>query len=112
MHAPQGVRRGSTTSPRVWRECHRGGSLAIVIVRFTVTPLVTGGQDTHTHLITVAEALGVEIYPGFTANEVLYADDDRGGGMRGVATKDVGIGKDRRPRETFERGVEVLGRQC
>ncbi len=94
MHAPQGFRRSSTTSPRVWRECHQGGSLAIVIARFTVTPLVTGGRDTHTHLITVAEALGMEIYPRFTANEVLYANDNRGGGVWGVVTKDVGIGKD------------------
>ncbi len=46
-HAPQGVRRSSTTSPRV-RGCHWGGSLAIGIARFTVTPLITGGQHTHT----------------------------------------------------------------
>ena len=61
------------------------------------------------YLGTFAEALGVEIYPGFAADKVLYADeDDRGGGVRGVATKDVGIGKDGRQRETFERGVEVV----
>jgi hypothetical protein len=47
-HAPPGVRRSSTTSPRVWRGCHRGGSLAIGIARITVTPLVTRVQDTHT----------------------------------------------------------------
>jgi hypothetical protein len=49
LHLPQGVRRSSTMSPRVWRGCHRGGFLAIGIARFTVTPLVTGDQDTHTH---------------------------------------------------------------
>ncbi len=49
LHAPPGVRRSSTMSPRVWRGCHWGGSLAIGIVRVTVTPLVTGGRDTHTH---------------------------------------------------------------
>jgi hypothetical protein len=49
-HAPQGVRRSSTTSPRVWRECHRGGSLAIGIARFTVNLLVTGGR--HTQMTT------------------------------------------------------------
>ncbi len=50
LHAPPGVRRSSTMSPRVWRGCHRGGSLAIGIVRVAVTPLVTGGRDTHTHI--------------------------------------------------------------
>ncbi len=48
LHAPQGVRRSSTTSPRVWRGCHRGGLLAIGIARFTVTPFITGGRHTHT----------------------------------------------------------------
>ncbi len=50
LHAPPGVRRSSTTSPRVWRGCHWGGLLAIGIARVTVTPLVTGGRDTHTLL--------------------------------------------------------------
>ena len=63
------------------------------------------------YLGTVAEGLGVEIYPGFAADEVLYADDHEGGGVRGVATKDVGMGKDGRPKDTFERGVELIGRQ-
>ncbi len=49
-HAPPGVRRSSTMSPRVWRGCHQGGSLAIGIACVTVTPLVTGGQDTHTQM--------------------------------------------------------------
>src|SRR6267154_5039921 len=41
-----------------------------------------------------AEALGVEIYPGFAAAEVLY---DAAGRVQGVATGDMGIGKDGRP---------------
>lgn len=60
------------------------------------------------YLGTVAEGLGVEIYPGFAADEVLFSSDS---GVRGVATKDVGIGKDGKPLETYERGVELLGRQ-
>ncbi len=48
-HAPPGVQRSSTTSPRVWRGCHWGGLLAIDIARGTVTPPVTRGRDTHTH---------------------------------------------------------------
>jgi electron-transferring-flavoprotein dehydrogenase len=45
-----------------------------------------------------AEALGVEIYPGFAAAEVLYDDD---GAVKGVATGDMGIGKDGEPKSEF-----------
>jgi electron-transferring-flavoprotein dehydrogenase len=55
-----------------------------------------------------AEELGVEIYSGFAAAEVLYTED---GAVRGVATRDVGIGKDGRKKDTFERGVELHARQ-
>ena len=55
-----------------------------------------------------AEGLGVEIYPGFAAAEVLY--DDRGR-VRGVATGDMGIGRDGKPTANFTRGVELTGRQ-
>jgi electron-transferring-flavoprotein dehydrogenase len=57
----------------------------------------------------VAEALGVEIYPGFSASEILYSTDNTG--ILGVATRDVGIGKDGSPKSTFERGVELRARQ-
>jgi electron-transferring-flavoprotein dehydrogenase len=55
-----------------------------------------------------AEALGVEIFPGFAAAEVLY---DEAGAVRGVATGDMGIGKDGRPTENYQPGVELLARQ-
>jgi len=55
-----------------------------------------------------AEELGVEIFPGFAAAEVLYDDN---GAVRGVATGDMGIGKDGEPTDSFEPGVELLGRQ-
>jgi electron-transferring-flavoprotein dehydrogenase len=55
-----------------------------------------------------AEALGVEIYPGFAAAEVLYNDD---GSVAGVATGDMGIGKDGQPTGNFTRGVELRARQ-
>ena len=55
-----------------------------------------------------AEELGVEVYPGFAADEVLYSAD---GAVRGIATKDVGIGKDGAPKDTFARGMELRGRQ-
>ncbi len=55
-----------------------------------------------------AEELGVEIFPGFAAAEVLYDDS---GAVRGVATGDMGIGKDGQPTDNFEPGVELIGRQ-
>jgi electron-transferring-flavoprotein dehydrogenase len=55
-----------------------------------------------------AEELGVEVYPGFAADEVLYAED---GSVRGVATKDAGIGKDGEQKSTFTRGMELLAKQ-
>ncbi|HWK46830.1 MAG TPA: electron transfer flavoprotein-ubiquinone oxidoreductase [Stellaceae bacterium] len=54
-----------------------------------------------------AEALGVEIYPGFAAAEVLY---DEAGRVKGVATGDMGIGKDGKPTEAFQAGMELHGR--
>jgi electron-transferring-flavoprotein dehydrogenase len=54
-----------------------------------------------------AEALGVEIYPGFAAAEVLY--DDKGA-VRGIATGDMGVGKDGKPKDSFTRGMELLGK--
>jgi electron-transferring-flavoprotein dehydrogenase len=55
-----------------------------------------------------AETLGVEIYPGFAAAEVLY---DAAGRVTGVATGDMGIGKDGRPTERYQPGVELIGQQ-
>ncbi len=51
-----------------------------------------------------AEALGVEIFPGFPAAEVLYTED---GKVRGVATGNMGIGKDGEPTENFQLGMEL-----
>jgi electron-transferring-flavoprotein dehydrogenase len=55
-------------------------------------------------LATKAEALGVEIYPGFAASEVLFAE---GGAVAGVATGDMGIGKNGVPKDSFTRGMEL-----
>ena len=54
-----------------------------------------------------AEALGVEIFPGFAAAEVLY---DGQGRVKGVATGNVGVGKDGEPTENFQLGMELLGK--
>jgi electron-transferring-flavoprotein dehydrogenase len=55
-------------------------------------------------LATKAEALGVEIYPGFAAAELLY---DGKGAVAGIATGDMGIGKDGKPTAGFTRGMEL-----
>ncbi|QID17655.1 electron transfer flavoprotein-ubiquinone oxidoreductase [Nitrogeniibacter mangrovi] len=55
-----------------------------------------------------AEALGVEIYPGFAAAEVLYDDT---GAVRGVATGDMGLTRDGTPGPNHQRGIELLARQ-
>lgn len=55
-----------------------------------------------------AEELGVEIYPGFAADEVIYNET---GAVMGIATKDVGIGKNGEAKDTYARGMELRGRQ-
>ena len=54
-----------------------------------------------------AEALGVEIYPGFAATELLFGDK---GEVLGVATGDMGIGRDGKPKAGFTRGMELRGK--
>jgi electron-transferring-flavoprotein dehydrogenase len=54
-----------------------------------------------------AESLGVEIYPGFAAAEVLY---DEKGAVRGVATGDMGVGRDGKPTDQYQPGIELHGK--
>jgi electron-transferring-flavoprotein dehydrogenase len=51
-----------------------------------------------------AEAMGVEIYPGFAAAEILYRED---GSVRGVATGNLGVGRDGQPTDNFQQGMEL-----
>ncbi len=51
-----------------------------------------------------AEGMGVEIYPGFAAAEILYRDD---GSVRGVATGNLGVGRDGKPTDNFQLGMEL-----
>jgi electron-transferring-flavoprotein dehydrogenase len=57
-------------------------------------------------LAAQAEALGVEIYPGFPAAELL----EDNGRIVGIATGDLGIGKDGQPTDGFQRGMELRAR--
>ena len=54
-----------------------------------------------------AEGLGVEIFAGFAAAEILYGDN---GNVRGVATGDMGVGRDGKPTANFQPGMELHAR--
>jgi electron-transferring-flavoprotein dehydrogenase len=56
------------------------------------------------YLAAKAEALGVEIYPGFAAAEILY---DQSGAVAGIATGDMGIAKNGAHKDSFTRGMEL-----
>jgi electron-transferring-flavoprotein dehydrogenase len=51
-----------------------------------------------------AEVLGVEIYPGFAGAEILY---DENGAVKGVATGDMGVGRDGQPTDAYQQGMEL-----
>ena len=55
-------------------------------------------------LATQAESLGVEIFPGFAASEILYNED---GSVKGIATGDMGVGKDGSQKDSFTPGYEL-----
>ncbi|KAM3163242.1 Electron transfer flavoprotein-ubiquinone oxidoreductase [Lachancea thermotolerans] len=61
------------------------------------------------YLAEKAEEVGVEIYPGISVSEVVY--NDEGTAVVGVATKDMGISKEGKPKPSFERGMEFHARQ-
>ncbi|HYI26441.1 MAG TPA: electron transfer flavoprotein-ubiquinone oxidoreductase [Bradyrhizobium sp.] len=87
---------------------------AIRLPNFAMPPLMSNHHcfigslgDVCRWLAPKAEALGVEIYPGFAAVEVLYDDD---GAVRGIATGDMGIARDGSHKDSYTRGMELLGK--
>ncbi len=54
-----------------------------------------------------AEALGVDLFPGFAAAEILYTEE---GAVKGVATGDMGVGRDGQPTEQYQPGMELHAR--
>ncbi len=88
-----------------------GARRAIRLPNFIMPPLMSNRGNFIVSLADVcrwlagkAESLGVEIYPGFAATETLYDDDGR---VVGVATGDMGIGRDGEPKPGFARGMEL-----
>ncbi len=58
-------------------------------------------------LATQAEALGVEIYPGFPAADIVYGEN---GEVRGVTTGDLGVARDGHHKDSFTPGINLLGK--
>ncbi|MEO6983710.1 MAG: electron transfer flavoprotein-ubiquinone oxidoreductase [Paralcaligenes sp.] len=56
---------------------------------------------------TQAEALGVDIFPGFAASEILYTES---GAVKGVATGDMGVARDGSHTDHYQPGMELLAR--
>jgi electron-transferring-flavoprotein dehydrogenase len=88
---------GSTRTPDwlVPRNLHNGGCYVVSlgnVVRW---------------LAQQAETMGVEIFPGFAAAEVLY---DEQGSVRGVASGNMGLGKNGEPSGSFQLGMELVGK--
>ena len=88
-----------------------GPSGALRIPNFLLPPLMSNHGNYVVSLgnvcrwlATKAEALGVEIYPGFAAAEVLYGER---GEVVGVATGDMGVGKKGEHKDAFTRGMEL-----
>ncbi|MCP5036833.1 MAG: FAD-binding protein, partial [Rhodobacteraceae bacterium] len=89
-----------------------GGSMRLP--NFTMPPLMNNHGNYIVSLGNMcrwlgekAEAMEIQIFPGFAASEVLYDDD---GAVTGVATGDMGLDAEGNPGPNFERGVELLGK--
>ncbi len=87
-----------------------GSSGAVRLPNLLLPPLMSNHGnfivslgDVCRYLAQKAEALGVEIYPGFAAVEVLFEN----GAVSGIATGDLGIAKDGHPKPGFTRGMEL-----
>ena len=99
------------TDDRFYMLGHSGG---VRLPNFLMPPLMSNHGNYIGSLGNVtrwlgrhAEALGVEIYPGFAAAEVLFGEN---GEVRGVATGDMGVGRNGEIKDSFTRGMELRGR--
>src|SRR5262249_58423975 len=88
-----------------------GAGGALRLPNFLMPPLMSNHGnfivslgDACRWLAQKAEGLGVEIYPGFAASEVLFGPN---GEVVGIATGDMGVGKDGKHKDSFTRGMEL-----
>ncbi|NQX80170.1 MAG: electron transfer flavoprotein-ubiquinone oxidoreductase [Hyphomicrobiaceae bacterium] len=110
---PDWKQRGAPIKTEVKRDTflYLGPAGDITLPNFLMPPLMNNHGNYIVSLGDVvrwlgeqAEALGVQIFPGFAASELLY---DSFGTVVGVAIGDMGIGRDGSPKDTFERGIEL-----
>ena len=113
---PDWKERGAPVTQHVTQDkfYYLGERGATSIPRFLMPPLMSNKGSYIVSLGNVvrwlgeqAEALGVEIYPGFPAAEVLKDGEER---VIGVATGDLGVGRDGKPKDEFVRGMTLLGK--
>ncbi len=113
---PDWKERGAPISQPVTEDrfVYLGPAGAMTIPNFIMPPLMTNHgnyivslEDVVRWLGEQATELGVEVFPGFPAAEVLKDADGR---VTGVATGDMGVGRDGRPKDSFTRGVELRGK--
>ncbi len=90
------------------------GKLGIRLPNFMMPPLMSNRGayivslgNLCRWLATVAEALGVEIYPGFPAADLIYGER---GEVKGVVTGDLGVARDGHHKDTFTPGMELHGK--
>jgi electron-transferring-flavoprotein dehydrogenase len=113
---PDWREKGAPVTQEVTRDrfLYLGPSGEMMIPNWVMPPLMSNHGNYIVSLGNVtrwlgeqAEALGVEIYPGFAATELLT---DEAGAVVGVATGDMGVGRDGKPKDDFTRGMELRGK--
>lgn len=113
---PDWKEKGAPVQTEVTRDkfLYLGKSGHIVLPNFIMPPLMNNHGNYIVSLGALCQwlgeqamELGVEVYPGFAASEILYADD---GSVAGVATGDMGIGRDGDPKDSFTPGMELRGK--
>ncbi|CFX61581.1 Electron transfer flavoprotein-ubiquinone oxidoreductase [Candidatus Filomicrobium marinum] len=104
-----------TTQVKKDRFLYLGAAGELALPNFLMPPLMNNHGnyigslgDLTRWLGEQAAELGVEVYPGFAASEILYSED--GSAVVGVATGDMGVGRDGVPKDSFTRGMELRGK--
>ncbi len=113
---PDWKEKGAPVTTEVTRDrfLYLGKSGDLTLPNFTMPPLMNNHGNYIVSLGALCQwlgeqamELGVEVYPGFAASEILYNDD---GSVVGVATGDMGIGRDGKPKDSFTPGMELRGK--
>lgn len=113
---PDWQEKGAPVTTKVTRDrfLYLGKSGDLTLPNFIMPPLMNNHGNYIVSLGALcqwlgeyAAELGVEVYPGFAASEILF---DEAGAVRGVATGDMGVGRDGAPKDTFTPGIELRGK--